>query len=218
MNDDALTPRKLPKQLRSRETVDAIFTAAMQLLDRNDVKDPSVQTIADRAGVSVGSLYQYFPSKESLVSALLRFHLEQQLTGLEKSLEETQGLPAEIAAERLIDGLIGAKQSRLKIERALIRFFCRVGDLFTLTEFDDRINAVVERFILSLGAQVRPLANPSIAAFLVMNALRSAVLMSLVQRPEQLRAPEFKAELVKLVVSYLKPESGRAGEPIQIPS
>src|SRR4051812_17270929 len=64
MNDEDLSPRKLPRQLRAKETVDAIFTAAMQMLEKSEgASHPSVQAIADRAGVSVGSLYQYFSSK-----------------------------------------------------------------------------------------------------------------------------------------------------------
>ncbi len=210
MNDDKLTPRKLPKQLRSKDTVEAIFTAAMQILERSETEaaNPAVAAIAERAGVSVGSLYQYFPSKESLISALIRFHLEDQVSAVERSLEEVSGIPGEQAAEKLISGLIGGKRSRMGVERSMLRFFCRVGDLYTLTEFDERMNKAVEKYILSLGTQVRPLADPATTAFVIANALRSAVLLSLIQNPERLHTPAFKDELVRLVVSYLKPAHG----------
>lgn len=202
--DDKLTPRKLPKQLRSKDTVDAIFVAAMQILEKTDSESPPVSAIAERAGVSVGSLYQYFPSKESMISALIRFHLQQQVEAVEKSLEEVKGLPGGEAARVLVEGLIGNKRSRLTIERAMIRFFCRVGDLFTLTEFDDRMNKAVERFITSLGPEVRPLPDPATTAFVIANALRSAVLLTIIQNPERLHSPAFKTELVTLVVNYLR--------------
>ncbi len=65
-----LTPRKRPGQARSRFTVDALLTATMQLLVRGGVGAVNTNDVAERAGVSVGSLYQYFPNKESLLSAL----------------------------------------------------------------------------------------------------------------------------------------------------
>jgi AcrR family transcriptional regulator len=69
------SPRKLPQQGRSRETVDALLEATAQLLVRDGYDKASTNKIALKAGVSIGSLYQYFPSKEALVSELLERQL-----------------------------------------------------------------------------------------------------------------------------------------------
>ncbi len=203
-NDPELQPRRVPRQPRSRDTLDAIFEAMMDVLAKADKDDPSVQTIADRAGVSVGSLYQYFPSKQALASALLRFHLQQRMDSLERDFAEVRGMSAEAAAERLVEKLIGAKTVRVRIEHAMVRYFCRVGDLYTLTEFDGQMNAMVERLLTELGPQIRPV-NIEIAAFLISNTLRTAALLTIVQKPERLTDPAFKSELTQMVVSYLKP-------------
>jgi AcrR family transcriptional regulator len=197
-------PRKQPQQLRSRETVDAIFEAALQVLRKNEEQSPSVHTIAEHAGVSVGSLYQYFPSKEALVSGLIRFYLTQRLGVFERELAAARGLSAEEAAARLIGGFIDSMSARSTIERAIMHQFCRAGDLWTLTQVDDQMNGIVERFLRSLGAEVRAI-NLELAAFLISNTLRSAVLLSILQKPGRLKDPEFKAELIRLVVRYLRP-------------
>jgi AcrR family transcriptional regulator len=195
--------RKQPAQLRSKETVDAIFEAAVLLLEKPDGETSSVQSIADRAGVSIGSLYQYFPSKEALLGALIGFHQRRAVAALEKDLESMRGLSGEEAAERLVDNLVSCKIKRQGIERAMIRYFCQVGDLATLTAHDSQMNAAVERFLLSLRDEIRPV-DTGIAAFLITNLLRSAVLLTVVQEPERLENPEFKAELVRMIVHYLR--------------
>jgi DNA-binding transcriptional regulator YbjK len=64
-------PRKVPQQQRSQETVNAVFEAVVQMIEKRDVNDPTVSAIAERAGVSVGSVYQYFPTKEALIASLI---------------------------------------------------------------------------------------------------------------------------------------------------
>ena len=67
-------PRKYASQDRSRATVDALVEATARILIREGFDKASTNRIAEVAGVSVGSLYQYFPSKEALVAALIDRH------------------------------------------------------------------------------------------------------------------------------------------------
>lgn len=205
MPKDKFSPRKLPQQLRSKATVDAIFEAAMQVL-ANTPADPSVQHIADRAGVSVGSLYQYFPTKEALVGALIRLHLKQRVDDLEARFATVQGASAEAAARTLVEGLVAMMKPRLGIERAMMRSFVRAGDLLSLTALDQEMTAAVERFLQSVKHQLRPV-DLSLAAFVVMNALRSTLLLTVLEQPERLDDPAFTDELIHLVIAYLRPEA-----------
>ena len=200
--DKALGVRKVPQQLRARQTVDAIFEAAMQVLERTE-KDASVQTIADRAGVSVGSLYQYFPTKESLVASLIDLHLTQRVEDLAKRLDAARALPAEEAAKVLVDGMVAMMKPRLGIERAMMRSFVRLGNLESFTARDGEMTALVEQFLRSLKDQVRPV-DPALVAFLVFSTLRSALLLTVLQKPERLDDPAFAVELRRLVVGFLK--------------
>ena len=72
----SLKPRKKPVQERSGQTVDAIFEATIQVLLREGAKRLTTTRVAERAGVSVGTLYQYYPNKEALLYAMLEKHLE----------------------------------------------------------------------------------------------------------------------------------------------
>ncbi|TMZ52891.1 TetR/AcrR family transcriptional regulator, partial [Klebsiella pneumoniae] len=82
MGGPVTAPRKTPRQQRSRETVAAILEAAAQLFQRHGYTATTTNKIAERAGVSIGSLYQYFPNKEALLAALAQEHLETATASL----------------------------------------------------------------------------------------------------------------------------------------
>ncbi len=73
----ALSPRKQPLQPRAVETVACILEAAAQLLEVQGFEGFNTNIVAERAGVSIGSLYQYFPGKRALVVALMRREKER---------------------------------------------------------------------------------------------------------------------------------------------
>ncbi|MFE7276348.1 TetR/AcrR family transcriptional regulator [Streptomyces sp. NPDC057623] len=82
------TPRKRPRQQRSRETYDAILEAAAQLFERDGYARTTTNHIAERAGVSIGSLYQYFPNKDALLYALGERHVHHLAVELAHVLAE----------------------------------------------------------------------------------------------------------------------------------
>src|SRR5215470_16463733 len=84
----SLTPRKSPRQDRSIATVDAIFEATIQVLLSDGVSRLNTTRVAHRAGVSVGTLYQYFPNKQALLFAVLDRHLATLADAIEKACEE----------------------------------------------------------------------------------------------------------------------------------
>jgi AcrR family transcriptional regulator len=97
-----LTPRKEPRQPRARATVDAILGAAVQLIRRDGVGAWTTNHVAERAGVSVGSLYQYFPSKESLLTALYLHRRTRLLAGVAAAMRQRDDAGAEATWERAV--------------------------------------------------------------------------------------------------------------------
>src|SRR5215469_8872305 len=91
-------PRKQASQERSRATVDALIEATARILVGEGFDKASTNRIAERAGVSVGSLYQYFPSKEALVAAVMERHNQQLTQVVRRALAEVAALPMEQAA------------------------------------------------------------------------------------------------------------------------
>ena len=91
MNRKAQNPRRLPAQTRARETVDAILEAAAQVFSENGYVGATTNKIAERAGVSIGSLYQYFPNKDVILNSLMERHTQE---GYEVILREIPDLQA----------------------------------------------------------------------------------------------------------------------------
>ena len=82
MTDSPLAPRKVPRQERSRLTVDRILVAAAQVFHEAGYTSATTNDIALEAGISVGSLYQYFPNKDAILVALTRHHIDTATAGM----------------------------------------------------------------------------------------------------------------------------------------
>jgi AcrR family transcriptional regulator len=85
--DRRLEPRKLPKQSRSGATFEAVLEAAAQIFERRGYAAGTTNRIAERAGVSIGSLYQYFPNKDAILVALVHRHLAEGTAALGPHIE-----------------------------------------------------------------------------------------------------------------------------------
>jgi AcrR family transcriptional regulator len=114
-----LEPRKSPVQARSTASVDAILKATVQVLLKVGKEKLTTTRVAARAGVSVGTLYQYFPNKGALLRAALRLHVEEILTEVEKVCVAQRGQPVEQMVEALAVASLAVKMRDPKKGRAL---------------------------------------------------------------------------------------------------
>ncbi|MGQ4813217.1 TetR/AcrR family transcriptional regulator [Agrobacterium vitis] len=110
--------RKRPVQARSKATVDAIIEAAARILSDHGWAGFTTNKIAEAAGVSVGSYYQYFPDKHSLIDSIRDRHLEDCRTVLKSVLE--QGLTLPRFVEELVDGVIAIHSTHPGLHRVLL--------------------------------------------------------------------------------------------------
>jgi AcrR family transcriptional regulator len=108
----SLKPRKQPVQARSEATVLAIFEASIQVLLSAGYRKPTTTRIAERAGVSVGTLYQYFPNRQSLIRAVLERYLAEMSASVEADCRPLKGRSLDDTAVGLIDAFIAAKWRR----------------------------------------------------------------------------------------------------------
>ncbi|MDQ0463980.1 AcrR family transcriptional regulator [Caulobacter ginsengisoli] len=117
MAADPLSPRKQPVQARSRALVEAILVAAARVLEQSGLEGFNTNRVAEAAGVSVGSLYQYFPGKTALLAALVR----QDAAAFGEALTQAanQGATLRETAEALIDVMIAHQSERPALARAL---------------------------------------------------------------------------------------------------
>jgi AcrR family transcriptional regulator len=113
----ALEPRKAPRQRRSAATVDAILEAAAHILEREGLAALTTNRVAERAGASIGSLYQYFPNKEAILAALIRRERAALAASVAAALEGPGGFDARL--DRLIAAAVAHQLARPALARAL---------------------------------------------------------------------------------------------------
>src|SRR5215467_1710487 len=101
-------PRKVASQSRSRLTVEALIEATARILVRDGYDRASTNKIAAMAGVSIGSLYQYFPSKEAVVAAVTERHTQELSQVVLNALLKVSEHPIEIGVRELISAAIDA--------------------------------------------------------------------------------------------------------------
>jgi AcrR family transcriptional regulator len=114
-----LDRRKCPRQARSAVTVDAIFEGAIQVLLSAGSARLNTTLVAQRAGVSVGTLYQYFPNKQSLLVALLERYLAKLMDTLEAACGDHRGGTAEVMTEAAVKAYLQVKARQPEVSRAL---------------------------------------------------------------------------------------------------
>ena len=114
-----LNPRKKPVQKRSQETVAAILEAAAQVFSRNGYAATTTDRIARRAGVSIGSLYQYFPNKDAILLGLVERHIEESQSFVTEKREEIEG--AGQVGPEMIGSLVEAAIALHSLDPALHR-------------------------------------------------------------------------------------------------
>ena len=129
-------PRKIASQERSRATVDALVEATARILVKEGFDKASTNRIAEVAGVSVGSLYQYFPSKEALVAAVIERHQQEIMQTVRGELAEVLAQPVEKAVRMLVAVAVKAHRVDPKLHRVLAEQIPRVGKLEKLETFN----------------------------------------------------------------------------------
>jgi AcrR family transcriptional regulator len=128
MADDSEFFRKKPQQSRSRSVVNALFEAADQLLERSgDPNKVSLQGIAQRAGVGIGSLYDYFANREGLLGAFLSRVTEKNFEELEREVLGTRSLKFDEALPLIIDAVLRTYLEKPARTRAVIHAIAMVG-------------------------------------------------------------------------------------------
>ena len=116
---ESLDPRKKPLQRRSRVTIDAIFEATIQVLLANGLEGITTIQIADRAGVSVGSLYQYFPNKNALLAAIVKRHVGEVADATIAACMAAHGKSIGDMCATMMGAFVDAKTRRPEVSRAL---------------------------------------------------------------------------------------------------
>jgi AcrR family transcriptional regulator len=196
------TPRKDPKQERSRATVDAILEATAHVLVEVGYERASTNRIARVAGVSIGSLYQYFPGKEALVAALVERHVDRVTAHLDQAFDHIEEFPPRHAARALVTAVLSAQAVDGDLHRLLVEQIPRVGRLQRITEIEHRF-AKRTRDYLQSHRHESAIRNPDVAAPLIIYALHGILFGLARTDPTQLQDDAVTDEIVALVTRYI---------------
>ena len=148
-------PPELPKSpvhVRSSVSVDAIQEATIQVLLSTGKEHLTPTRVAQRAGVSVGTLYQYYPNKSSLLHAVLRRHMEEVTRAVEAACRENKGASLQQMADALVTAFLHAKLSSVKASKALYFVSDDVGGAEIARVFGVRGTKAVAEMLASSGA------------------------------------------------------------------
>ena len=116
-----LKPRKLPRQVRSRASFDAILGGCARVLERGGYESLTTNGVAEAAGVGIGTLYDFFPNREAIVVALAGQRLARLAADVKQGLAEVEGLDAYQALDLLIRRIVGAVAADRALYRVLLR-------------------------------------------------------------------------------------------------
>ena len=199
-------PRKSASQQRSRATVDALVGATARILVREGFDKASTNRIAEVAGVSVGSLYQYFPGKEALVAAVIERHRHEIMQTVRGELAEVLALPVEKAVRKLVAVAVKGHRVDPDLHRVLAEQIPRVGELEDIEIFS-RENFTLFRTYLEGHRDELRVDNLELASFICVTTIEALTHNAVLHHAAMLPDDAMEAlidEAACLVTGYLK--------------
>ena len=200
-------PRKMPTQARAQETVEAILAATKKVLVKDGYEAASTNRVAEVAGVSIGSLYQYFPSKAALVSELIERHLTRMFEVLSATAQGGGTASIEEAARTVIRAVFAAHRVNPRLHRVLLEQMPRLGKGADVDAFEHRTQAIIEAFLTAHAGELRP-KNVALAARVAVLAVRGVTLWTVMRSAEELDNEELVDEITDMVIRYLVDDRG----------
>jgi AcrR family transcriptional regulator len=201
--------RKQPQQARAQETVRAILEATVQILDSEGLDAATTTRIAEVAGVSIGSLYQYFSHRDAVLKALQEREFERTLAMMQRVLADVH---LEDAPEQtILDVLRSLAELYMEspgLHRVLAIEGLRVAKAENVHAFDLRVIDLVRHFLTVTKAPIAR-RNLEAAAFIVYQSVRATMLAYLLERPPGLDKEGLIEELGQLLTGYLLPGAGK---------
>jgi AcrR family transcriptional regulator len=194
--------RKEPRQARSVATVDAILVATARVLTRDGYDHASTNKVAEEAGVSVGSLYQYFPSKEALVAALIDRHMAHMTSLVETNIDALRDASLPVAARTLVKVMIAAHAQNPKLHKVIAEQVPRVGKLNRIHDIERQIGDRIRVLLEARRSEIRP-ENLELAVFLVVSVVEGLTHRATVDNAGVYDDEELADEITAIVLRYV---------------
>ncbi len=196
--------RKIPAQKRAHQTMDEIFEATAQLLNKEGGAELNTNRVAERAGFSIGTLYSYFPNKASLLRAMVLRELKRHEDRFDAMIEASRGGEPDCIVRMLVRQALAPFNGRQLVRRRLIAL---VGsEPAVQLALHEAIDRMTDRFLDGLG--INPVEVSRERRFLLMRSVLGPIRAAGLLEPELLASSAFEDELVRLILALL--DSSRA--------
>jgi AcrR family transcriptional regulator len=202
MPKPSIKPRKQPQQDRSRVTVEAILEATTHILTAEGYDKANTNRIAERAGISIGSLYQYFPNKESLMAALIEQHSNEMAELVETKLNNLFDSPLEIVVPELIKAVIAAHAINPRLHQVLSEEIPRLGKSIQMEQAQERIAQILRSYLDRWSNSIQP-QNLEMTVFILCRTVDALSHAAVIEYPDFVKDDRFEIEVSNLLLCYL---------------
>jgi AcrR family transcriptional regulator len=196
-----LSPRRTPRQARAQATRDAIIEAAAHIIASRGLAAFNTNAVAERAGVSIGSLYQYFPNKDALMVALVKQQQTRQLDTLKAAVFAVKGSDLETVVRALIKAAMRHHRDDSLLASAIDHEEARLPIDNLLDAYLDRSGALVAELIPQFAGEMRPIEPERLVRTL------PAIVRAVTDAWANLSPPQLdiaEEEAVRVVMGYLR--------------
>ncbi len=204
MPPSPLAPRKRPRQRRSEVTVDAVFQASIQVLLADGLQSLTTTRVAERAGVSVGTLYQYFPNKHAPLYAVLEQHLTRVSLAVGAAALSVHGQPLASMVAAVVEAFVRAKTAHVDEARALYAVASELDTAELVKDVAQRGRDVLAA-LLETAPGVR-FEAPALTAFMLVGAMVGATRAMLEEGASAEMLAALPGQLTSMCLGYLERE------------
>ena len=195
-------PRKTPIQTRAAVTVGAISEATIQILLKQGVHRLTTTRVAERAGVSVGTLYQYYPNKQSLLFAALADHLDKVAAAVEAACKQARHKPLSDMVRAVVEAFVDAKMERIDVSLALYQFAADAGGPALVKRVGQRSRKALETMLQTASDTASPPDKFAVEMMFAAMAGATRYVLEAGATPAMIRS--LRQHLVVLCQSYMR--------------
>jgi AcrR family transcriptional regulator len=200
---DSVSPRKQPNQDRAKETVETIFQATAHILEQEGFDKASTNKIAEKAGISIGSLYQYFPSKEAILAKMIDMFIEKEIRMLEKAIDSDTPKNLQETIETIVEAVIDGKKKQTRFTKLFAQKFLSLAKEDSMKKMDKHVLALFRTHLEKYKDEIRT-ENIDLSLYILYQTVRIVPVAIIFDNAFSLNDKNLKNELVYLCYNFLK--------------